>query len=153
MTFSGFLHFGLSFLCSLICFFFPSRAEKNDSLCLPRLAKTLGNFERDAPVACHFLPHISTHRLDVCTLLAAMQPLTRTVDRDTVALCRWNAHIFLTMLLKQEKNPDKVMQGVRRDTSSGYHFKMTGFPFPKKNARAGVSSAAFLTVWTGAREG
>ncbi len=51
------------------------------------------------------------------------------------------------------------MQGVRRDTNTmsvfryDWHFKMTGFLFTERNARAGWSSAAFLMVWKGASEG
>lgn len=38
------------------------------------------------------------------------------------------------------------MQVVRGDTCSIWHLKMTGFYFAKRNAHAGVSSAAFLTA-------
>lgn len=64
--------------------------------------------------------------------------------------------MIITVLFKQERNTDKVMQGDTNTMSvfrRGWHFEMTGLLFTKRNVDTGLSSAAFLTVWKVAREG
>lgn len=136
----------MAFLFSALgCVPFLLKADQKDCLCLPRLAKTSGNFERNALLAAYFKYVASFHIFPYTST-----QFTSSAGTAVPGCVSGMFVIFLTMLLEQDTNTD--MQGVRRAACSCCHFKMTGFAFEEKNVRAGGSSAAFLTVWTAARE-
>lgn len=175
MTFSGFLFIGLSFLCTSICCFFfshmhishtsPSALKQKTGFVFPgsqKLQGILSEMRQLLHTSNMSLPPTYFHTGWTYGLYYQQwrKPLAGADDGNT------RAAELECSLPRRLSETDRATRGVGGDANtkrpsssaaaaSKKKKKMTGFLFTKekRNARAGWSSAAFLTVWRRAREG